>query len=1120
MLNIYYSRECLDKEKFIYTRIREQGYGPDRRAIVLVPDQYTLEAERRAAECLQTDVLLGLDIYSLSHLGHTVLQETGWSRLPFVDKYGRQMLLTRIISEEGKNLEVFRESRGRSSFIEMTNDFISQMKQYGVTPETLELIMKDVPEGSLLQRKLADLQRIYARYQEAVAGKYTDSEDYVSLYAGQMRRSSLIRGSRVWVYGFDSFAPKSLDVLQGIMHSAESVNVVLTKDERCKDEDLFSLTQTVQANLLKRAEEEGCPVGEIARIPEMENGISMRRENRAPALQYMEREMFAPVIRPYPECPEGILLTEAANPHNEAESAAAFILHLLRDCRYRYRDIAVVCNDASRSAAAERVFEEYGLPLFMDAKRSILDSPAAVCILAMLNAVEKRWNTREIIRALKSGLSDFTSDEIERLENYVLKYRVRGSMWTRPFQKGESEYGPDGLAELDHLRARVAELFYGLETVFRKKQTNREFIRAFYLFLTEDMQFEERMDRLMQLQAENGLQTAADETAQIWTMITGLLEQIDALAGEDEFQGSAFIELLTAGLQQAEIGVLPSTVDDLVMGTMQRTRTASVRALIILGANEGVLPAGPADDGLFGIDELEELADFGHQICKIDSVRVQEERLAIYRNFSAPSEVLWISWANADMEGAQMRASELVGVMKELFPQLLVHRDILNEESDDSLVAGKLSTLRHLTRRMNEAYRDGKTIDPVWNGVRQWYREHMPEAEERMEEGLRFQNRPPRLDPKLTGLLFRKKEGKDYLALSASRLERFSRCPFSYYVQFGLAPAERRMFEAGGREIGDMYHRCIMDVTAELSRRGIWDSVSEEDCRELVEQSIRQESEVYREGLFFYGGRERYRSSRMQEACVDTIRALVDHVRQGAVQSSQFEVRFGPGAEIAPIRIVLDDGTVVLIEGQIDRLDILQNGRIKIIDYKSSEHKLDVEEIRAGYSLQLMVYMQAAEERTRRPAGVFYFHIQEPRVDAGSQPIADGISDQLKLQIEKEIQSRFKLSGLLLDDPETVREVAGELMPKESSSVVAVKKLKSGELGKSGTLISEEDFQKLQEEVAGKVTELITEMHQGNIDIHPMKNGDDTACKYCEYKSICRFDPAFKGNKYNIIRHR
>ncbi|MCH3954168.1 MAG: PD-(D/E)XK nuclease family protein [Eubacterium sp.] len=1119
MLNIYYGRDSLDKEKFMYRRIGEQGYGPDRRVLVLVPDQYTLEAERQAAKYLETDVLLGVDIYSVSHLGHTILKETGAARLPFVDKYGRQMLLTRIMSEEGENLEVFRASRDRSSFIEMTNDFISQMKQYGVTPETLETLMKKVQEGSLLQRKMADLLLVYTRYQEEIAGKYTDSEDYVDLYAQQMRRSELIAGSRVWVYGFDSFAPKTLDVLQGIMHAAESVNVVLTKDERCKDEDLFSLTQTVQANLLKRADAERCPIGEIARIPAaLPDGISLIREKASPALAYLEKELFAPVIAPYRKNTEHVLLTEAANPHNEAESAAAFILHLLRDCGYRYRDISVVCNDAARAEAAGRVFEEYGLPLFLDSKRSILDAPAAVCILAMLNAVQKRWNTREILRALKSGLSDFSNDEIERLENYVMKYRIRGSMWKKPFQKGELEYGKEGMEKLDALRDRVAQLFMPLEEILKRKQTNEEFIRAFYGFLTETMHLEDRMDRLMLLQEENGLQTAADETAQVWSMIVGLLDQIDALAGDDEFQPDLFIELLTAGLQQVEIGVLPSTADDLVMGTMQRTRTASVRALIVMGANEGVLPEGPKDDGLFGMDELETLADFGQEICKVDSVRVQEEKLAIYRNFSSPSDVLWISWSNADMEGANTRPSELIGTMQELFPEIPVRRDILNEDSDEAEVGGKLSTLRHLTQKLNQAYREGVKIDPIWGDVQRWYQENMPEAAARMEEGLRFQNKPPRLDPKLTNLLFRRKENKDYLALSASRLERFSRCPFSYYVQFGLAPEERRVFEAGGREIGDMYHRCIMDVTAELSRRGIWDSVSEEDCRELVQQSIRQESEMYREGLFFFGGRERYRSSRMQEACIDTVKALVEHVRQGAVQASQFEVRFGPGAEIPPIRIELNDGTIVLIEGQIDRLDILQNDRIKIIDYKSSEHKLDVEEIRAGYSLQLMVYMQAAEEQVRQPAGVFYFHIQEPRIDVKNKPAAGTPSDALKLQVQKEIQSHFKLNGLLLNDPETVREVAGELAPKESSSVVAVKMLKSGELGKSGTLISEEDFQELQNDVADKVTELITEMHEGIIDIHPMKNGDDTACKYCEFKSICRFDPAFRGNQYNVIK--
>ncbi len=1134
MLNIYFGRECLDKEKFMYNRIREQGYSPARRVLILVPDQYTLEAERQAMHFLQTDVLLGLDIYSVSHLGHTVMKETGWDRLPFVDKYGRQMLLTKIMADIGDDLEVFRAGRNRSSFIEMANNLISQMKQYGVTAEALKLLVQNIEarEGeTLLPQKLNDLIKIYEAYQEAIAGKYTDSEDYVGLYAKQMSSARLIRGARVWVYGFDSFAPKTLEVLQGIMQAAESVNVVLTKDEQCRDEDLFSLTQTVQTNMIKAAQEVGCPVGEVARIPGEIGGVSLRREKKHPDLEYLEQELYVPVPRPYRGKPEGVMLTEAANPHNEAESAAAFILHLLRDCGYRYRDIAVVCNDSARAEAAGRVFEEYGLPLFMDVKRSILDSPAAVCVLAMLNAVEKRWNTREILRALKSGLSDLTSDEIEMLENYVLKYRVRGSMWKRPFQKGEAEYGKAGLANLDELRARVDDIFSGLEKIYRGRRgetrTNEEFIRDFYGFLTKNMDFETRLDRLMQLQADSGLQTAADETAQVWSMMIGLFDQIDALIGDQPFDGESFIELLTAGLKQVEIGVLPSTVDDLVMGTMQRTRNASVRALVVLGANEGVLPQGPPNDGLFGIDEIEKLADLGEEICKADSVRVQEERLAIYRNFSAPTDVLWISWANADSEGAQSRASELVEVLQEHFPDLKVSRDILNRGTDEPEVAGRLSTLRHLTEKLNASYRKGAPLSPMWAAVGGWYRKNMPAEAERIEDGLHFQNRPPNLNPKYTDLLFRRRERQNVLSLSASRLERFSQCPFSYYVQYGLMPEERRVFEAGGREIGDMYHRCIMDVSAELSRRGIWESATEDDCRNLVEEAIRRESETYREGLFYFSGRERYRSSRMQEACIDTVRALVEHVRQGAVKGSQFEVRFGVGAEIPPIEVTLDDGTVVLIEGQIDRLDVLQNDRIKIIDYKSSDHKLDVEDIRAGYRLQLMVYMQAAESaettetEKRKPAGVFYFHIQEPRVDADGYSVTEDsgeAAEALEEQIRKEVQSKFRLNGLLLDDPETVREVAGELGVSEASSVVSLKKLKSGDFGKNDILISESDFEKLQEDVAAKVTELITEMHRGAIDIRPMKRGDDTACRYCEFKSICRFDPAFKGNKYNTIR--
>lgn len=1126
MLNIYYGRDSIDKEKYVYTRIRQRGYGPSQRTLVIVPDQYTLEAERSAMKLLQTNVLLGLDVYSISHLGNDVLKEVGTGRLTFVDQYGRQMLLTRILREEGDSLEVFSGSRKRDSLVTMMNDFISQMKQYGISPEVLAEVLKDVPEEGILHRKLSDMHRIYSRYEELIAGKYTDSEDYIDRYVEGMRRSRLISGSRIWVYGFDSFAPKALDALQAMMSAAESVNVVLTNDVNCRDEELFTLTSLVMRNLEERAGAEGVEIGEVQKIPQEDSGVSFVKDKRAEGLTYLEKELFVPAPEAFHGRPDGVILTEAANPHNEAESAAAFILHLIRDCGYRYRDIAVVCNDQeNRGVAAARVFEEYGLPLFIDKKRSILDSPAAVCVVSMLQAVENRWNSRDIVCALKSGLSDFSTDEIEALENYAIKYRIRGTMWKNPFIKGDFEYTEEGLASLNALRERVAALFGKLENICKNAETTEDFLKAFYLFLTEDLRIEERLDRLMQLQNEEGFQTAADETQQVWSMMVGLFDQIAVLMGSEPFSAETFIELFTAGLKGVEVGVLPSSVDDLVMGTMQRTRTSSVRALIVIGANEGLLPANGASDGMFGADELESLAEIGHQICKLDSVRVQEEKLAMYRNFSAPSDVLWVSWSNSGTEGSTERRSEIIGLIQDVFPDLPIERDILSRSNPEAMIAGKKSTLRHLTAELNAAARKHTAIDPIWRPVQSWYEKNMPEEAAALRAGLRFDNAPQAVDPRMTDLFFQKRHGRpgERLTLSPSRLEKYARCPFAYYVQYGLAPSEQRIYEAGSREIGDLYHRCILDITSELSRKNIWKTVTEEECEEFVNQAIRAESERYRDGLFRFGKQERYRTSRLKKACMDTLNALITHVREGNIDTSRFEVRFGEGADIRPIEIELEDGLKVFIEGQIDRLDVLENGRLKVIDYKSGNRKLNIPDIRAGFSLQLMLYMQAAEEGTRKPAGVFYFHIAQPRVSGDSLNLMEN-SAEVQEELRQRLKEAFRMNGLLVNEPETVREITGinsfddEETRKNSDIVESVRYSVKKRAFSGKSMITEEEFAELQEDVQDTVTNLIEKLHKGCIDINPMKTSKENACEYCEFRSICRFDRGFSGNKYNIVK--
>ena len=1153
MLNIYYGRENINKEKFVYDRIAAEGFGPGRPVIVIVPDQYTLEAERQAFRYLQAKSLVGLDVFSMSRLGHSILKELGGGRQTFIDKYGRQMLLTRIARREDDNLQIFKGNMAKSSFVEMANNFISELKQYGARPETLTEIIQELPEEAILRRKLTDLSRIYACYQEEIAGKYTDSEDYIDLYVHRIGQSRHVRGARVWVYGFDSFAPKSMEVLGGLMAAAEEVNVVLTADRQCRDEELFALSETVMRRLAMTAEEVGCAIGVQSRI-----GQEYQITNRCPAVKHLEQELFATQIHPSDDS-SGLTITEAANLYNEAESAAAFILHLLRDEGYRYRDIVVICNDQSlRASIAGRVFEEYGLDLFHDNKRGVLNSALAVCLVSLLTAVQNRYRTSDIFMCLKSGLMGIPADDVETLENYALKYRIKGSMWKKPFRKGEFEYGEQGLAQIEEIRKQAADRFGRVEELVKKSKTVREFVTGFYYLLTEELGVTGQLEQLLIRQQEYGQEDLAEETRQIWTMVCGIFDQIVELIGEDPFDLAEFIDLFTVGLSQIEVGVLPSSIDDLMMGTMQRTRSGDVRAMVVIGANDGVLPAETADEGLFAVEELETLADMGYEICKVDTVRIQEERLAIYRNLAKPSEHLWISYSLSNEEGGELRPSDLVETLQQIFPDLTPEKDIINREEPLELVGGRISSMRHLMEAIRGS-RQGQRPDPVWTPVQRWFRENEEDRMALLDDALHFRNDPGPLKDQYRSLLFREEEGD--LSLSPSRIEGFARCPFSYFIRYGLSPEERRVFEADSREIGDLYHACLMRATSRLTREDRWDEVTEEECRSMIRAVLNTEVERYRDGLFSYGNEEKYKVMRIEDTCTQALWMLVEHVRAGRVKSARYEIGFGKGRPIKPVEIQLGDKTVY-IEGKIDRLDRLGNDRLKVIDYKSGNLELTEEEVRAGYRLQLMLYMKAARGgdpvtkasvealaesaevpageaapdgvgapaesagaqadeappsagsgEERLPAGVFYFHIQDPRISGDEKDLDDEA-------IREELRKKFQLKGIVVNDSQTINEITGPF--EKSADVLPIRYAKDGTLksGSGAILVTDEEFRSLQNAVDAKIYELSRALVDGDVSIHPMRLPKVNACTYCELRSICRFDLGFSGCRYNDVRKK
>ena len=1137
MLNIYRGRETVDKEKFIYSKIKEIGG----RTIVLVPDQYTLVAEKQALKKLNSRVLLDIEILSLSRLGSRLLSEHGKSDHTVINRYGRHMLISKILRDENDNLDAFRGMWNREKFVAAVNDFISRAKQYEVSPEEIkELLLKSVGAEEVLDgaqaagksggassgvaredaltRKLRDINFVYKKYEDAIEGKYTDAEDLISMYEEAARESEFVASSNIWIYGFDSFTPKNLSFISALIERAKSVNVFLTWDTNSRDEDLFTLSGKVCGELVSHAESVGSKYS-VTNLGE-DDKKAYAVTARAPGIATLEREFYSVGIRPEEDekAAGGVTLVKCGSPYAEAEAAASHVRTLLREKEYRLSDILLICNDQSdRAGIIMRVFQEYGLELFDDKKRQVANSPLAIFLSALIDTMVYGYRAIDVITALKTGLTGLSREEITKLEQYAMRLRIRGSLWKKEFTRGSymTRYKNGGLEEIEEIRKKAIPLFESFEKIYKESKTYGEFLGGTKTLFEDDLKISERMEELADIQRLVGASDIAEESTQLWDIVKEIFDQIEEIMGDTSFDGKEFHDILRAGLSQLEIGVLPPSADDMILGTMQRTRAGDVKSVIIMGANDGILPLKPADDVLFSKEEMAELEAEGFSFGGDSEVRRMEEDVALYRCLFKPEEDLWISYSTAGTGGEAIQPSEVIATIKKIFPKL-------KEEEDPNLssnilyrLGGETNTLRRYSEAMRNAML-GQPIDPSWEVVSGWIQERDTELGTDnlrvIKENLEFTNEQENLDTKIIDFLFND-------SYSPSELEMFSGCPYRHFVSYVLHAEEERVDEVAPREIGELYHSTLECFAGELTDQAKWDSITREESDAMIERLSAEWAENYHDKLFKISGSETYLFDRAVHACKFFAWTMVEQARAGEIKKSRYEVKFGRwgesgdgGERLAPIERVLSDGRKVYIEGRIDRLDTLGSGRVKIIDYKTGSKKFSIDDVRAGYSLQLMLYLEAAREGEKKPAGVFYFLIKEP-----AKTVEKILPDEEKEEFEESLRASCQMDGILVDNDDVIREIAGDF--ESSSNVVKLARKKDGQLNKASEkyLITEEGLDELQEEVKDITKQICDEIIAGRIELKPKRSGTTDPCGYCNYRSICNFDPAFSGCSYEYV---
>lgn len=1165
MLNIYYGGENIEKEKFIFEHIKG-------RSLLLVPDQFSLQAERDAFFYLDKTGLMDLAVVDFSALGHKILKEAGGPVPPLIDKYGRHMLLTRILEESDDALKIYKGVRGKNSFVERVNMLISEMKRSEVSVDMLREVSESLEDSSFLKYKLKDIVTLFSLYEEAIAGKYLDSEDYITFYGDKMLDSSLVAASDVWVYGFDTFTPKNMLVLERILKTERSLNIVMTWEDAAKTppersakvdagdlsqsgdaawpgdagflaaddrEDLFSLTGFVIRNLVEMAED----------LNEEVTCQAITGSGRDNLWSKTMREISVSQEDSLQEKDPRITAVCTSNIYAEADRAAAYILQLVREHGYRFGDIVVVCNDTGlRSGVIRRTFVRWGIPVFIDQKRKVIQHPVVGFLLSLLEIIGSGYRDSAVMQLIKSGFLGFAEEEQDALENYVQQFKIRGTLWKKPFSRMGDNYTAEDLNRFNELREQVVSVIETARDRIGKYNTAGEKIRGLYGFLADDFMMEDRIEAMAKAQQEAGFLDGAAETGQSWNVICRIFDQIVETVGEERLSGRALRQIVEAGLAEMEIGIVPVNPDSVLVGTMQRTRVGRVKALLVLGANEGLLPLQKTDEGLLSEREKAVLEEMNLEFSRTEDMVKQEERLAIYRTLSQPEERLYVSCSRIDETGGELRPS---AVFREL-ENFLQSR----AESDDSVVLGDLEdgevteiavspkgAISYLTDAFREYLEDGK-LDEDWLYAGLWYGSHEPEEMERIRRGMEFDNEQNALGGQLADALYR--GDRRAIEASASRLEKYSGCPFAHFISYGLRPEDLRVFEMGPREIGDIYHECIMKLSQRLtagedSFQGLdavpvaitdpdsrWMKITQEECREEIRRILQEEIGTYREGLLSSGRNESYRTERIVDICSRVAWAMIGQVRRGRIREMYFEQPFARGAQLPPIRVTAGEHEV-LIKGKIDRMDVLEmpehedglETAVRIVDYKTGGDSVDVEHFRSGYKLQLMLYLKAATQKQEvKPAGVFLFKIREIDADADARTVVPG-----EAAAEERMEDAYKLEGIVLDDMDLIDAMDTEI--GGASKVLPIKYVKkngtySGSSG--GYLFSREEFEELSAQVDRQVDRICREICDGKIDIRPkkekkkdMEGNYKTSCKYCSYKSICMFDTAFPGCRYERV---
>ena len=1107
-------------------KMRHKPIGPA--LILLLPEHMTYKVERQLAGMMEENGhgFMRAYIFGFRRFAQQVLQETGGAAYPRITDIGKRLLLRKILGRHEKELAVFARAAKQRGFTAELSSSIEEFKSYNIRAAVLADAASALPDKAL-GRKLTELSMLYEDFSVAMQGRYNDAEDMLDTLADRLPQASLLAGAEVWIDGFMFFNPQEKKIIQILLAQVKNLHITFSlapEDMRQNEPETGLFHRSWRA--MQEIQNLAASLGKEFSI----RSLTQAKRFVVAPLETVEQNLFSfyPAMA---HTGRQVRVVETATRRLEIESAAADMLRLCREKGYHWHDMGIlVRRREDYGNMLELVLADYGIPSFQDVKQPGIHHPLAE-LLRSAFAVLHGWRYDAVFRCIKTGFFPLVREQAELLENYVLQFGIRGDRWTMDGdwtyhrqaslleEEGLNAAEEEQLASMNLVRRRVTGPLMRFAGQVKAAADVRAITGAVYDFL-ETLQVPDTLSQWAAAAEQAGRLAEARQHQQIWNKIMELLEQLVEISGEEKMSSRAYEAILGDGLDALEVSLIPPGLDYVTVASFDQNSLENIKAIYILGANEGVMPCRVQEKGLLSDADRLHLKESGIDLPLGAIENSFSEQYILYKGFTLAREYLWVSYALADAEGGGLAPSALIARLRAILPEsefLSIPLESM-ERQDGLLLANGRQAITGLAAALR-GFRERHVIAPFWQDVYNWILEQpvLLPTFSLVCQGLFAQASEDCLPKELALRLYtqhRKLRG------SVTRFEGFQACPFRHFAKYGLRLREREEYRFDAPDLGVLLHATLADFGRQLQKeKRRWRDINREECHTLCTQIVTALAPRLQNEILLSTAQAKNQLLRITKAAENSIQRLIAFDAVSDFQPMAFECSFSsaPSAVMPPLLFAMENGYQLEVSGQIDRID-LYNTHFLIIDYKTGQAAINLLEVYYGLRLQLLTYLLVArnllmqqEGEAPLPAGMLYCFLKNPILSANHR-LSEGEARQL-------LKKKLQMPGWVLADPAVIREIDHSISFLKLSISAKTGNIMNTKTNRA-CMKTPQDFAVLLDYISWILADTGKKILDGEIAAQPYRIGEEKACTYCAFQVLCGFDLMVPGYGYrSLVNH-